>query len=61
MFSLCLRGFPPDALVSSHHPKDARVRLIGHAKLTLVSEELARVNAWGYGDRAWVGLWSVQT
>ena len=28
---------------------------------TLVSERLAGVNAWGYGDWAWVGLWSVQT
>ena len=27
----------------------------------LVSGELARINASGYGDRAWVGLWSVQT
>ena len=27
----------------------------------LVSGGLARVNAWGYGDRGWVGLWSAQT
>ena len=49
------RGFPPGAPVS----KGVRVRWIGHAKF--VSRGLARVNAWGYGDRAWVGLWSVQT
>ena len=41
--------------------KDVRVRWIGHYKLTLSVGGLARVNAWGYGDRAWVGLWSVQT
>ena len=27
----------------------------------LVSGGLARVNAWGDGDRVWVGLWLVQT
>jgi len=34
-FSLCLRGFPPGAPVSSHSPKNVRVRRIGHAKLPL--------------------------
>ena len=43
------------------HSKDVQVRLIGHAKLTLVSGGLARVNMWGYGIGTWVGLWSVQT
>jgi len=48
----CLRGAP----VSSHTPKDVRVRWIGHAKLHLrVSGVLAWLNIWGYGDRAWVG------
>ena len=39
-FSLCLRGFPLGAPVSSHSPKDVRVRWIGHAKLPLGVREL---------------------
>ena len=34
-FSPCLRGFPPDAPVSSHNLKDVLVRWIGYAKLSL--------------------------
>ena len=41
--------------------KDVWARLIGHAKLTLCVRGISRVNMWGYGDKAWVGLWSVQT
>jgi len=40
--------------------KDVRVRWIGHAKLPLSVMEIDRVTMWGYGDRAWVGLLSVQ-
>ena len=41
--------------------KDERVRLIGYAKLPLSVRGTSRVNTWRYGDRGWVGLWSVQT
>ena len=61
MFSPCQPGFPPGALVSSHTPKDVRVRLIGHGKLPLRVRETSRIDMWGYGDRVWVGLWSVLT
>jgi len=46
MFSPCLRGFPPDAPVSSllPHSKVVRVRLIGHAKLPLSVREISKVN-----------------
>ena len=61
-FSPCLCGFPPGAPVSSHTPKDVQLRCIGHAKLPLsVRGGLEMLNAWGYGDRVWVGLCSVQT
>ena len=40
-FFLCLRGFPPGALVSSHSPKDVLVRCIGHAKFSLSVPEQA--------------------
>ena len=61
-FSLCLLGFPPSAPVSSHTLKICG----GFGRLAmlncpLVSGGLARVNEWVYGDRAWMGLWSVQT
>ena len=59
--------FPPvSAWVSSRcsgflpQSKDVRVRLIGHAKLSLGIRGTSRINMWGYGDRAWVGLWLVQ-
>ena len=32
---LCLCGFPPGAPVSSHSPKDMRIRWNGHAELPL--------------------------
>ena len=41
--------------------KDVRVRLIGHAKLTLSVRGTRGVDMWGCGDGAWVGLWSMQT
>ena len=62
-----LHILPVSAWVSSGcsgflpQPKDVRVRWIGHAKLPLSVRGIAKVNAWDYGDRAWVGLWSVQT
>ena len=36
-----LRGFPPDAPISSHNPKDVLVRCIGHAKFSLSEPEQA--------------------
>ena len=60
-FSPCLRGFPPGAPVSSHRPKICGLGGLTMLNCPLVSGRLARVNAWGYGDRAWVGLWSGQT
>ena len=35
--------------------------MIGRAKLPLIVRGTSKVNMWGYGDRAWVGLLSVQT
>ena len=59
-FSPCLRGFPPGAPVSSHSPKDVRVRLIDYAKLPPSVRGTSRVNMWGYRVRVWVGLLLVQ-
>ena len=62
-----LHILPMSAWVSSGcsgffpHSKDVRVRWIGHAKLPLSVRGISRVNAWGCGDGAWVGLWSVLT
>ena len=61
-----LHVLPVSAWVSSGcsgflpQSKDVQVRLIGHVKLTLSVRGISRVNMWGYGDRAWVGLLSVQ-
>ena len=41
--------------------KDVWVRWIGHAKLPLSVRGTSRVNMWSYENRAWVGLWLVQT
>ena len=60
-FSSCLRGFPPGAPVSSHSPKMCGLGGLAMLNCPLVSGGLAGVNRWGYEDRAWVGLWSVQT
>jgi len=40
------------------HSKDVRVRLIGRAKLSIVSRNVwvSGVNVWGCGDRAWSGI-----
>ena len=47
-FSPYLRGFPPDAPVSSHSPKDVLVRCIGHAKFSLsVPEQVPECGDWG--------------
>ena len=54
-------GFPAGAQVSSHSPKMCGLDGLAMLNCPLVSGGLARVNAWGYGDRACVGLWSVQT
>jgi len=60
-FSPCLRGFPPGAPVSSRSPKMCGLGELAMLNCPLVSGELARVNAWHYGDRVWVGLRPVQT
>ena len=39
--------------------KDVLVRWMARLNCSLVSGGLAMVNAWGYGDRAWIGLWLV--
>jgi len=57
----CLRGFPPGAPVSSHSPKMCGLGGLAVLNCPFVSGGLARVNVWGYGDRAWVGLWLVQS
>ena len=49
MFSLCLRGFPLGASVSSHSPKDMLVRCTGHAKLS-VSVTRTGAGVWRQGD-----------
>ena len=46
-------GFRPQS-------KDMWVRLTDHAKLPLCVRGISRVNTLGYGDRAWMGLLSVQ-
>ena len=40
--------------------KDVRVRGIGHDKLPHSVRGISRVNMWGYANRAWMGLLSVQ-
>ena len=47
----CLHGFPPGAPVSSHSPKMCGLCGLAMLNFPLVSGGLARVNAWGYGDR----------
>ena len=56
-----LHGFPPGAPVASHSPKMCGLDGLAMLNCPLVLGGLARVNAWVYGDRAWVGLWLVQT
>ena len=49
MFSPCLRGFPPGALVFSHRLKDVLVRYVGHAKFSCsVTQTGNRVWQLGY-------------
>jgi len=60
-FSPCLSGFPPGAPVSSHSPKMCGLGGLAVLSCPLVSGGRARVNTWGCGVGAWVGLWSVQT
>ena len=59
-FSPCLHGFPPGAPVSSHRPKMCGLGGLAVLNCPLMSGGLARVNE-HCGNRAWVGLWSVQT
>ena len=61
MFSLCLRGIPPGAPVPSHSQKMCRLDGLSMLNCPLVSGGVSRVNTWGSGDRAWVGLWLMQT
>ena len=58
---MCLRGFAPGAPVSSHCSKMRGLGGLAMLNCPLVSGGLAGVNAWGYGDRVWMGLWSVQS
>ena len=60
-FSPCLHGFLLGAPVSSHSPKMCGLGALAMLNCPFVSGGLARINAWGYGDRTWVVLWSLQT
>ena len=51
-----LHALPVSAWVSSRSPKDVLVRWISRAKLPLSVRGISRGDAWGCGNRAWMGL-----